>query len=223
MFVTQFWASGNVWRCGCSHLCVLSPNSRFSNTSRIPVSSIQNYNFWDLALEKIQTLFLLVLPGVALKKSISSSLATSWCSINSRICCLLFIVFFPPVTSAGLVTGKKNQTDVFNKKVLLRERKRHTACRVASTPYVVLTGYPPPARGPPPGWTWQGTPPPAGPGRVPPPCWLPHGILGNVAKHYGIWVPPPWTDRWMDRHVSKHYLPVVLRTRAVTTHIENEW
>ena len=67
--------------------------------------------------------------------------------------------------------------------------------------------------------------PPAGPGRVPPPprC-VTHGILGNVAKHYGIWVPPPgvwpmafwemlqsimgygypppqvWTD-W------KHYLP----------------
>ena len=103
------------------------------------------------------------------------------------------------------------------KKVLLRERKRHTARRVASTPYVVLTGYPPspgrvppptrvppsrqgtpppgypppgrvpphqgtPPRVPPPGWTWQGTPPPH---------QLPHGILGNVAKHYGIWVPPP--------------------------------
>ena len=94
--------------------------------------------------------------------------------------------------------------------MLLRERKRHTAHRVASTPYVVLTGYPPrqgtppgqgtpparvpprpgypPARVPPwldlagypPGWTWQGTPP-----------QLPHGILGNVAKHYGIRVPPP--------------------------------
>ena len=96
-----------------------------------------------------------------------------------------------------------------NKKVLLRERKRHTARCVASTPYVVLTGYPPgqgtpPARVPP----GQGTPParvpprpgyppPAGPGRVPPPAGpgrvpprLPHGILGNVAKHYGIWVPP---------------------------------
>ena len=66
-----------------------------------------------------------------------------------------------------------------NKKVLLRERKRHTACRVASTPYVVLTGYPPPGYPPsrvPPwlGTPQQGTPwlgtPPAGypPGRVPP-------------------------------------------------------
>ena len=71
-------------------------------------------------------------------------------------------------------------------------------------------GYPPgrvpPLAGYPPG---QGTPSPAGPGRVPP--WLPHGILGNVAKHYGIWVPPP---RWTDRQ-TKYYLPVVLRTRAV--------
>ena len=30
-----------------------------------------------------------------------------------------------------------------NKKVLLRERKRHTARRVVSTPSVVLPGYPP--------------------------------------------------------------------------------
>ena len=146
-----------------------------------------------------------------------------------------------------------------NKKVLLRERKRHTARRVVSTPSVVLPGYPPqggggtrsgtpppggvrypplggvpgqvpggyPVRYPPPGvryppWggylggvqsgtrggTQSGTPqggypvrsPPGGyPVRYPPPPPLPHGILGNVAKHYGIWVPPPlWTDRWMD-------------------------
>ena len=124
--------------------------------------------------------------------------------------------------AAGFVTRKL----ISHKKVLLRERKRHTARRVVSTPPVVLTGYP--AR---PGWggtqVWyplhpdlaggvpylgtpqQGTPPPAGPGRVPPqqgtprldlagypparvspPRCLPHGILGNVAKHYGIWVPP---------------------------------
>ena len=176
----------------------------------------------------------------------------------------------------------QNQTQKpipFNKKVLLRERKRHTTCRVVNTHSVVLTGYPlpdlaggvpylgtpwagylpppgyPPGQGtPPPGypppprldlagypptWTWQGTPLPPGPGRVPPSCpwhsgkcckalWdmgtpsppqLPRGILGNVAKHYGIWVPPLWTERlmdgWKDRRVSKHYLPVVLRTRAV--------
>ena len=37
--------------------------------------------------------------------------------------------------------------------------------------------------------------PPGGSG-YPPPV-LPHGILGNVAKHYGIWVPPP-VDRQID-------------------------
>ena len=39
-------------------------------------------------------------------------------------------------------------------------------------------------------------------------------IMGKKKK---IWdgYPPLWTDRLMDRHVSKHYLPVVLRTRAV--------
>ena len=64
-----------------------------------------------------------------------------------------------------------------NKKVLLRERKRHTARRVASTPYVFLTGYPPP---PHPDLAGGGVPdlgtPPAGyppqqgtpPGRIPP-------------------------------------------------------
>ena len=36
-----------------------------------------------------------------------------------------------------------------HKKVLLRERKRHTARRVVSTPSVVLPGYPPPSRVPP--------------------------------------------------------------------------
>ena len=148
-----------------------------------------------------------------------------------------------------------------DKKVLLRERKRHTARRVVSTPSAVwvpppdlagggyptlvppsrvppwldLAGYPPsrvlPPAGPgrvPPGWTWQGTPPAGHPppqldlaGYPPgwtwqgtPPRCMPHGILGNVAKYYGIWVPPLW-DRQKDRHVSKHYLPVVLRKRAV--------
>ena len=112
-----------------------------------------------------------------------------------------------PMSDCYFVVYGKNR---FNKKVLLRERKRHTARRVVTTPFVVLTGYPPPPAGYPlpPGWTWQGTPPPrldlagypppAGPGRVPPPRCLPHGILGNVANHYGIWVPPLWTDRRTD-------------------------
>ena len=73
-----------------------------------------------------------------------------------------------------------------NKKVLLRERKRHTARRVASTPYVVLTGYPPiltwPGGYPAGGVPDLGTPPSrAPPGRVPPPAGYP--LPGRV---------PPW-------------------------------
>ena len=63
----------------------------------------------------------------------------------------------------------------------------------------------PPGGGPDPGTPPGGTPPP-----------LPHGILGNVAKHYGIWVPPLWTDRLMDGQTRVKTLPsLVLRTRAV--------
>ena len=83
----------------------------------------------------------------------------------------------------------------------------------------ILTGGltylgPPSRQGIPPVLTWQGVPYLDPPGRVPPgrvtpgrvPTWqgappqldlvgypprcLPHLILGNVAKHYGIWVPP---------------------------------
>ena len=115
---------------------------------------------------------------------------------------------------------------IIHKKVLLRERKRHTARRVVSTPSVVLPGYPSPSRVPPTGYPPAGYPPDrippswAWPGTPPPRC-LSHGILGNVAKHYGIWVPPGvcpmafwemlpsimgygysppplWTDRLMD-------------------------
>ena len=179
-----------------------------------------------------------------------------------------------------MISDDDHAKQPYNKKVLLRERKRHTARRVMSTPSVVLPGYPPrggrggtwpgtppggvpdpgtppggyltcippggyltwvPPRGvpdlgtppggyltwvppltrvPPQGGTWLGYPPGGvpdlgtPPGGVPdlgtPPPPLPHGILGNVAKHYGIWVPPPpcgQTDWWMDRRVSKHYLP----------------
>ena len=76
--------------------------------------------------------------------------------------------------------------------------------------------------------------PPAGPGRVPPRLDLagyppprldlagyPRGVcpmafwemLQNIM---GYGYPPP-VDRQKDRHVSKHYFPVVLRTRAVTS------
>ena len=66
-------------------------------------------------------------------------------------------------------------------------------------------GYPPagyPSAGYPPSWqdtppSWPGRVPPlAGPGWVTPPRCLPHGILGSVAKHYGIWVPPPVSAPW---------------------------
>ena len=52
---------------------------------------------------------------------------------------------------------------LLNKKVLLRERKRHTARRVVSTPYVCPTWVPP--RG---GGTRSGTPPGGVPSQVPP-------------------------------------------------------
>ena len=70
---------------------------------------------------------------------------------------------------------------------------------------------------PPRGGTRTSVPPPWGGVRVPP--RLPHGILGNVAKHYGIWVPPLWTDRLMDGQTRVKTLPsLVLRTRAVMNH-----
>ena len=75
--------------------------------------------------------------------------------------------------------------------------------RVPLAGYLPLAGYPPtgthPGRVPP----QQGTPL-AGPGRVPPRC-LPHGILGNVAKHYGIWVPPWCLPHGILGNVAKHY------------------
>ena len=62
---------------------------------------------------------------------------------------------------------------------------------------------------------WQGSPHPdlaggyptwVSPGRVPPDV-CPNGILGNAAKHYGIWVPPLWTDRWMEGQTRFKTLP----------------
>ena len=58
-----------------------------------------------------------------------------------------------------------------NKKVLLRERKRHTARHVVSTPSVVLPGYPPQG-----GYPDLGTPPPPGGGGVPGPRYPPGGL-----------------------------------------------
>ena len=90
-----------------------------------------------------------------------------------------------------------------NKKVLLRERKRHTARRVVSTPSVVLPGYPPPGgvldpgtppggyltRVPPRGVPDPGTPP----GGVPDPGTPPGGTpLGG----YPTWEPPSRGGTW---------------------------
>ena len=80
---------------------------------------------------------------------------------------------------------------------------RNTARSVVSTPSVVLTGYPPC-----PDLAWGGyptwVPPHPDLAGYPPRC-LPHGILGNVAKHYGIWVPPPCLPHGILGNVSKHY------------------
>ena len=64
--------------------------------------------------------------------------------------------------------GNKVETKYNIMKVLLRERKRHTARRVVSTPSVVLPGYPPPPGGgtrtsePPPGGGTRTSVPPGG-------------------------------------------------------------
>ena len=73
-------------------------------------------------------------------------------------------------------------------------------------------GYPPagyPPAGYPPSWTWQGTPP--APGVCPMEFWV---MLQSIMG-YGYPPVDRQIDGWKDRRVSKHYLPVVLRTRAV--------
>ena len=60
-------------------------------------------------------------------------------------------------------------TTIHNKKVLLRERKRHTARRVVSTPSVVLSRLTPPRPADPPLRLTDLTPPPPA---DPPPLWL---------------------------------------------------
>ena len=73
-----------------------------------------------------------------------------------------------------------------NKKVLLRERKRHTTRRVVSTPSVVLPGYPPQG-----GYPDLGTPPPRGGTRTSVPPW--GGTRTSVPPPGGTptSVPPP--------------------------------
>ena len=84
-----------------------------------------------------------------------------------------------------------NRSHCYKKKVLLRERKSRTACRVVSTPSVVLTGYPPIL-------TWPG-----GMGGYPAgglPCLgvYPTGVPclgGTLPGGYPTWVPPVLTQR----------------------------
>ena len=104
-----------------------------------------------------------------------------------------------------------------DKKVLLRERKRHTDRGVSSTPICFPKwGTPLPQPGPTGGGGLTGGYPLARSDRG--------GTRGGVPPLNWGTPPPGWTwtwlcgqtDGWMDgRHVSKHYLPVVLRTRSV--------
>ena len=127
--------------------------------------------------------------------------------VVARYCCILFIISsLYCLNTSFLISFSKNLKQIaeqvnlqLNKKVLLRERKRHTARRVVSTPSVVLTGYPPGRVPPPP----AGYPPQLDLAGYPPRC-LPHGILGNVAKHYGIWVPPRCLAHGILGNVAKH-------------------
>ena len=83
-----------------------------------------------------------------------------------------------------------------NKKVLLRERKRHTACRVVSTHSVVLSWLNPPPPGwlthPPPGWL---TPPQLTdpPWLTPPADWPPQ-LADPPPRH---WLTPPGWVSWL--------------------------
>ena len=55
------------------------------------------------------------------------------------------------------------------------------------------------------------------PAEYPPASVCPMAFWEMLQSIMGYGYPPPlWTDRWKDRRVSKHYLPVVLRTWAVT-------
>ena len=134
-------------------------------------------------------------------------------------------------TKAYAGKNKINSAKINNKKVLLRERKRHTARRVASNPYIVLTGYSPPAGHPPgqgtppqPGYPpWPGYPPPGyPPARVPPlgrvpPSWTWQGTPPAAPWHSGkcckvLWdmgTPPVdrQIDGWMEGQTRVKTLP----------------
>ena len=70
--------------------------------------------------------------------------------IHTEVCVLILVVLYVLIVWSSdrhpspQARSSKNRG---NKKVLLRERKRHTARCVANTPYVVLTWFPPPGGG----------------------------------------------------------------------------
>ena len=107
----------------------------------------------------------------------------------------------------------------YNKKVLLHERRRHTACHVASVCYTALSPHPVPT------WTWDGVPPPSpGLGMGYPPSWTWDGVTSHLDLGWGIppdrldGVPPPL------RNVNKQTaVKRVLRTRAVKRRSSTKW
>ena len=120
-----------------------------------------------------------------------------------------------------------------NKKVLLRERKRHTDRSVSSTPSVILyeVGYPPPARSNVGGGVYLrwGTPLPGatgGGGVVPKVGYPPIGVTsvrsGWGGGGYPRWGTPSWLGYlpprpqvWTDKQSETINFPLVLRTRSV--------
>ena len=108
-----------------------------------------------------------------------------------------------------------------NKKVLLRERNRHTARRVANTPFVVLTRgvlHPrmgDPVMGYPPIWTWFGYPHPDLPGGTP--SQDRDGVLPSGPGPG--WVPSIFTCTWLGYPPSwtlMGYLPRCEQTENIT-------
>ena len=126
------------------------------------------------------------------------------CVCQRRILCAVNIFFLACISS-------KNRQQ---KKVLLRERKRHTVRRVVSTHSVVLSwltscspGWPPlPPADWPPGWHPPGWHPPADwppwltppswltPQLTDPPGWPPH--LTDPPAESADWPPPGWVG-WL--------------------------
>ena len=101
-------------------------------------------------LSLILMLFAFSLKGFEIKFQIRT-IYFSPCNPQSRFTAVF--LFLEIEISRMTMTRFSNNPD--NKKVLLCERKRHTARHVASTPYVVLTWLtPPPAAGPDPPTSW---------------------------------------------------------------------